>query len=210
MAEQMLITIGLNELKLLDARITRRTEEAAFVSCAKKSSAKVDGKKTKEAFMNDAKSDYESVTALIKRRNVIKAAIIQSNAVTKVTIAGKEMTVAEAIDKKTSIAYDKKLLEVLTLQFNAAVTKTIYENRKVDESIETLLNTAYGKEGKEKITQTSHDAIADPYRAANEYDLVDALGAEMLIRKLKEEIEAFESEVDSCLQISNSTTFMTI
>lgn len=208
--EQMLVTKGLNELKLLDSRINRKIEEGEFIAAAKLSVPNVNGKITKEAYKTNAKADYQSIVDLIKRRNNIKSAIIQSNAVTKVDIAGKTMTVAEAIDKKSSIQYEISLLEKLTIQYKKSSDIIIKENQKVDDSIEQLLNTAYGKEGKEKITQASYDAIAEPYRKANEYGLVDALDGEKLIKEMKDKIESFLSEVDTALQISNSTTIINI
>lgn len=208
--EQILVTKGLNELKLLDSRINRKIEEGEFIAAAKLSVQNVNGKITKEAYKANAKADYQSIVDLIKRRNNIKSAIIQSNAVTKVDIAGKIMTVAEAIDKKSSIEYEISLLEKLTMQYKTSSDIIIKENEKVDYSIEQLLNTAYGKEGKEKITQASYDAIAEPYRKANEYGLVDALDGEKLIKEMKDKIERFLSEVDTALQISNSTTVINI
>lgn len=208
--EQMLVTRGLNELKLLDSRIHRKIGEAEFVGAAKVSAVNINGKTTKEAYKMNAKADYQSIMALIKRRNQIKAAIIASNAVTMVEVAGKRMTVAEAIDKKGSIEYEKTLLERLNGQFRTAVDTVTFENERVDCSIEQLLNTAYGKEGKEKITKESYEAIAGPYRNANEYGLVDALEAEKLIKKMNDEIQEFESEVDTVLQISNSVTIIEI
>lgn len=208
--EQMLVTKGLNELKLLDSRINRKIEEGEFIAAAKVSVLNVNGKITKEAYKANAKADYQSIVDLIKRRNNIKSAIIQSNAVTKVDITGKIMTVAEAIDKKSSIEYEIALLEKLTMQYKTSSDIIIKENEKVDYSIEQLLNTAYGKEGKEKITQASYDAIAEPYRKANEYGLVDALDGEKLIKEMKDKIESFLSEVDTALQISNSTTIINI
>lgn len=208
--EQILVTKGLNELKLLDSRINRKIEEGEFIAAAKLSVQNVNGKITKEAYKANAKADYQSIVDLIKRRNNIKSAIIQSNAVTKVDIAGKIMTVAEAIDKKSSIEYEISLLEKLTMQYKTSSDIIIKENEKVDYSIEQLLNTAYGKEGKEKITQASYDAIAEPYRKANEYGLVDALDGEKLIKEMKDRIEGFLSEVDTALQISNSTTVINI
>ena len=208
--EQILVTKGLNELKLLDSRINRKIEEGEFIAAAKLSVQNVNGKITKEAYKANAKADYQSIVDLIKRRNNIKSAIIQSNAVTKVDIAGKIMTVAEAIDKKSSIEYEISLLEKLTMQYKTSSDIIIKENEKVDYSIEQLLNTAYGKEGKEKITQASYDAIAEPYRKANEYGLVDALDGEKLIKEMKDKIETFLSEVDTALQISNSTTIINI
>ena len=208
--EQMLVTKGLNELKLLDSRIMRKMKDASFISVAKLSAVNVDGKGSKEEFKANAKADYMAITDLIKRRDKIKAAIVKSNAIIMVEIAGKKMTVAEAIDKKNAIEYEKRLLKKLSEQYAMAIEMVNYENAKVDDSVERLLITAYGKEGKEKITKASHDAIADPYREANEYGLVDALEAEKIIKHMTDEIEAFESEVDTCLQISNSTTVIEI
>ena len=176
--EQMLVTKGLNELKLLDSRIMRKIKDASFISAAKLSAVNVDGKVSKEEFKANAKADYMAITDLIKRRDKIKAAIVKSNAIIMVEIAGKKMTVAEAIDKKNAIEYEKRLLKKLSEQYAMAIEMVNYENAKVDDSVERLLITAYGKEGKEKITKASHDAIADPYREANEYGLVDALEAE--------------------------------
>lgn len=208
--EKMLVTKGLNELKLLDKRIYSKISKGEFVGAAKNSAINVDGKVTKEAFRANAKADYQSISDLIKRRNFIKSAIIKSNAVTMVEVAGKIMTVAEAIDKKSAIDYEESLLEELNNQYILAAEKVSKENNKVDESVEQLLNTAYGKEGKEKITQSSYDAIVNPYRQANEYELIDSLDIEKLIKNMREEIESFKSEVDTVLQISNSTTMIEI
>lgn len=116
---------------------------------AKNSAVNVNGKITKEAFKANAKADFQSITDLIKRRNTIKSAIIKSNAVTMVEVAGKTMTVAEAIDKKSAIDYEQNLLNKLNKQYITSIEKVNKENTKVDESIEQLLNTAYGKEGKD-------------------------------------------------------------
>ena len=208
--EKMLVTKGLNELKLLNDRITRKINGAEFVGAAKLSATHVNGKNTKEEFKKNAKAEYMAITDLIKRRNKIKSAIIQSNAITMVEIAGKKMTVAEAIDKKSAIEYEKTLVHSMYEQYAVAVNKVTVENAEVDQNIQMLLMTAYGKEGKEKITEANHDAIAAPYRAANEYGLVDALNIEQLIKSMRDEIEAFETEVDTCLQISNSITMIEI
>ena len=53
------------------------------------------------------KSSFDSVESLIARETLLKSAVLLSNAVTKVTIANKEMTVAEAIHMKT-VAEHKK------------------------------------------------------------------------------------------------------
>ena len=203
--ETMLVTHGLNELKLLDSRILKRISDTGFITCSKKSAKKISGV-GKDTYRKLSKSGYDSVIDLIARRNAIKSAIVKSNAITKVTIAGKEMTVAEAIERKSSISYEHNLLNELTSQLSSARTKLERENAKVDEQIDALLTTAYGKDSKEKISEGMHDAIAVPYREANEYEYVEGFDVKATIVSLSDDIDSFLSEVDTVLQVSNSTT----
>ena len=101
--EKMLVTQALNELKLLDSRIEDATNNAIFVIAAKKNEKKVNPNLTKEDFEIRSKAFYQSIMDLIERRKKIKAAIVASNAVTKVTVHDEEMTVAEAIERKSTI-----------------------------------------------------------------------------------------------------------
>ncbi|MGI6050090.1 MAG: hypothetical protein ACOYEI_04575, partial [Acetivibrionales bacterium] len=91
------ITEALNKLKLYDAKISKAINSHKYVGAAKKSSNML-GVQTKEVFNNNAKAGYQSVTDLIKNRNKLKSLIVQSNAITEVTINDKVMTVAEAIE----------------------------------------------------------------------------------------------------------------
>lgn len=204
--ETMLVTSALNELKLLDTRIMNKIEDTKFVACAKKSADKVDGRKSKDKFMKESKAAIQSINDLIERRRKIKAAIVASNAVTEVEIGGVKMTVADAIERKSSIEYDRKLLIELQTQFGNAKTKMARENDKVETAVDKLLETAYGKDGKEKVTEDMYSAIAIPYKEANQYEMVEGFDIEKLIGEIKEEIDIFLSEVDTKLQVSNSTT----
>ena len=206
---EMLVTQGLNELKLLDSRITKKICEAGYITAVKKSSKKISGI-SKDAYRKLSKGTYDSVMELINRRNAIKSAIVKSNAITKVTVAGKEMTVAEAIERKSSIEYEQAFVNELTRQYNSAKAKLERENAKVDEQIHNLLTSAYGKDSKEKITEGMHDAIAVPYRGANEYEYVEGFDVLTTIATLSDDISAFLAEVDTALQVSNSTTTITV
>jgi hypothetical protein len=206
--EQMLVTSGLNELKLLDNRINRKIAEGSFVAGAKKASANVNGKTSKDKFYETSKAEFTSITDLIKRRNAIKSAIVRSNANTIVKIGDKEMTVAEAIERKDSIKYEQALLKQLEYQYSFAVNTVVKENTKVEEQVAKLLETAYGKDSKDKISETMYDGIAKPYKEGNEFALVDALDVEKVIKTMKDDIETFLSNVDSALQISNCVTMI--
>lgn len=99
------ITEALNELKLYDARIRKAISNTKLAGAAKKSSARI-GAITKNEFNEHAKASYQSVTDLIANRNTLKSAIVKSNAVTEITVNGKVMTVAEAIERKNAICYN--------------------------------------------------------------------------------------------------------
>ena len=206
--QKMLVTVALNELKLLDSRIIKEIDRGSFISSAKKSSPKVSPAMSKEEFIEEAKSKFNSVKDLIERRAKIKAAIVDSNAKTEVEIDGVKMTRADAIERKSSINYEKLMLNELKDQLNIHTAKVNSSNYEVDNKIDSLVQAAYGKEGKNNIKQEDYDAIAKPYREANEWDIVDPLNLKDVIEEMEKRIDGFESNVDSALQISNCTTYI--
>lgn len=210
MAETMLVTQGLNELKTLDARINRAISEANFVIASKNVDKNAKPGVTKEDFSKDAVSAVQSINDLIERREKIKAAIIASNSVTEVEIAGEKMTVAKAIDTKKSIDYKMYLLSKMKDEYNTALATVNKANQRIDMSIDALITTTYGKEGKEKVSESDYDAIAKPYKLANEVTLVDPLKIKEKIDALEKYIEDFKANVDAQLQISNCITTIEI
>ena len=203
------ITEALNELKLYDSKITKAITNAKLVGATKKSSDKV-GVVTKENFIEKAKASYQSVTDLIANRNALKSAIVKSNAVTEVTINGKTMTVAEAIERKNSIDYDETLLAEMKRQYASATDTVTKENKKVDNKVDELLATLIGKDSSKDVSKESQEAIEKPYRLKNEYEFIDPIGLLDKIETLEAEIDGFKSEVDTRLAVANSITTVEI
>ena len=203
------ITEALNELNNYDGRIKKALSRSNFIGAKKKSSDKV-GVFKKETFESNAKKEYQSVSDLIANRRKIKSAIVQSNATTKVEIGDHTYTVAEAIEYKNSIEYNKLLLDTLKEQWQDATYEVDKQNKKVDAQIDKLLETFLGKDSEKKVSETDLSTISDPYREKNEYELVDPLDSYELIQKLEDEINAFESEVDVRLSVSNSVTYIEV
>ena len=106
----------LAELKTLDSRIGKATDKRFYIGY-KKLSAKKEAKTNlaPNDFEKEVIGNYDSVIALIRRRNKIKEAVVNSNATTMVEIGGKIYTVASAIERKESIKYEKNLLIPLKL-----------------------------------------------------------------------------------------------
>lgn len=206
--EKMLVTQALNELKVLDSRIGRAVRDADFITPAKTSDSKVKLGVTKEYFVKNAKASYDSIEDLIKRREDIKSAIIESNAKTVVDICGEEVSVAKAIDMKESIKYKKQLLVRMTAQRDNSKATVVSQNVAMENKIDQLVTTAFGKESKQNIKPEDYDSIAVPYRASNEYSLVDPLELDKKIEELERYIEDFESTIDAKLQVSNCITYI--
>lgn len=204
--EKMLVTKALNELNLLDDRIAKAVNSATFVAAAKTAESKVTPNKSKQDFITEAKSSYQSIMDLIERRAHIKSAIVASNAVTQVEINGETMTVADAIELKTSIEYEAGLLRVLKNQLSSANTIVTRENDKLENKIDNILETMVAKDAKTK--KEDYSEVIEPMRKSGEYSLVDPLDIEKKIAALDAYISGFKSEVDSALQISNCTTWI--
>lgn len=204
--EKMLVTQALNELKLLDARIIREINSSKFVAAAKKSEKKVTPNVTKDEFTTNAKASFQSINDLIDRRGRIKKAIVASNASTKVEINDEILTVADALELKTSIEYKEHLLRNLKNQLSSAQTTVVTQNLALEDKIDNVVLNMVGKEGKAK--KEDYELMTGPMREAGEFALIDPLQAEKTIKNLEDYIEGFKSNVDSALQIINCTTYI--
>ena len=205
--EKMLVTQALNELKLLDDRINKAINDAVLVIAAKRSEKKVNPNLTKEEFEIRAKAGYQSVLDLIERRKKIKAAVVTSNAVTKVIVHGEEMTVAEAIERKGTIDYEISLLRQMQSQWGAQNREMNLQNVRMEEKIDKYIETFVGKDTS-KAKDNELEAMIKPMRESGEYALVDPLSVEKKIADLDDYIKGFRSEVDAILQISNCNTWI--
>lgn len=205
--EKMLVTQALNELKLLDDRINKAINDAVLVIAAKRSEKKVNPNLTKEEFEIRAKAGYQSVLDLIERRKKIKAAVVTSNAMTKVIVHGEEMTVAEAIERKSTIDYEISLLRQMQSQWGVQNREMNMQNMRMEEKIDKYIETFVGKDTS-KAKDNELEAMIKPMRESGEYVLVDPLSIEKKIADLDDYIKGFRSEVDAVLQISNCNTYI--
>lgn len=202
----MTVTEGLVELKTLDKRINKARENV-WVTCGKKKSDEVQG--IKKADIEQAiKANYESILDLMENRAKIKSAIVKSNAETELTVGGERMTVAEAIERKTSIEYDKALLSRMATQYEFAKTQIDTQNHALEGSIEKM--TQRLSESDKQNLATEQKALAEAYMKDNEWGFVDPLDISTKIKDLDEQIDNFEANVDTALSLSNAVTMIEV
>lgn len=194
------ITRALVELKTLDSRIQKKIDTSVFVSYKGQFHQPSEG-------IKDAASNFQSIVDLIDRRKKIKSAIVSSNATTKVSICGAEMTVAEAIETKSSIKHKKNLLAVLKSQYGTSVSNVEAINAKVRRDIETKSNRDSGDKEKQ---QMSLEDFSKTYVSLHGVELFDPLKISQKIEQLEQFIVQFEQEIDYILSEKNATTFIEV
>lgn len=205
---KMTITRALNEVKLLEKRINKTIESGQFIGHSLKNGL-VNDVATKSEFIGIAESTYCSIGDLIKRRNLIKSAIIKSNSEAMIEINWEKMTVAEAIERKTSINIDITLLEHLKREYSKVVKQIEAYNSRVEMNVSNILQATFNTKNAESDTfnqKNSVDEVVKSFRENNQLVLVDPLKLETEIKSLELKIDTFISEVDFVLSESNSLT----
>lgn len=206
---KMSIHRALGELKTLDKRIRKEIENTIFIGTKKKSSNTEYKTRTSIVdFNNNVNSSIQSINDLILRRKEIKEAIVNSNANTFVTIGDNKMTVASAIERKTSIGYDKFLLSKIKEQYALIVGFVEENNEEVECDLSSKIDNMLNANDKNNINGI--EEFSKAYRNSNSWEVIDPVDLKSLIDKLEKEITIFENEVDVVLSESNATTFIEV
>lgn len=150
-------------------------------------------------------SAWDQIAQIQKTRSSLKAAIVKSNATVTVTVGGREMTVAEAIELKSTISAQKAMLSNMKRAYSLAQTAQNDHNKKVEEKIDNLLRTMYGAD-RSKIDASNYDAVAKPQWAKAKASLIDPLKLADQIKAKEKYIEELATEVDYTLSEINART----
>jgi hypothetical protein len=203
---QISITRGLAELKVLDSRIQAAISSGTYVAVTRGAKdIPLNIAKSAEQLSKDIKAAVDSVESLIKRREAIKRAIIVSNGQTKVSIGGVEMTVAEAIEKKSSIKYLEQFHGVLNSQLVNANYQIQSQNARVEADIEKRALALFGSD-KNKVSSEQMKVVSDAVKSESEAKLLDPIGVEAKAKAVWKAYEDFATEVDFALSESNAKT----
>ena len=193
------LTRALTELKTLDKRIQKTISESQFCS--------VQGQLRKpETKALSAQSNYDKIRDLMSRRLALKSAIVTSNANTKIRVCGMDLTVAEAIELKSSIKNYKSLLNTMQTQYGYVSEYMERENSKVRSNLENSL-------GNNNSDNNNMDNVADyskNYMKVHGLEIYDPLKLSEKVEDLGNFITEFEDEVDFVLSEKNATTTISI
>lgn len=205
---QYTVTEALVKLKLTDKKIADATTQTLVGYVTTQGNPVVPaGFKNVDSYRNEVKSRLDSVEGLIRFRDRLKKAIVESNARTSVTVGSKLMTVAEAVEAKTSVAFKKLLLQrlvgqMLTLE-NQVNTLNANVESKVDSVVQQHMNG---------LSSTDEERLnyRNKWLQANRATLVTHEKLRESINSLQKEIEDFESNVDVALSVVNAKTVVDV
>jgi hypothetical protein len=198
------ITRALSELKLLNKKIEQKQ---AALQVATGVTGIEDGHD--EAYKATAKASIDQVQGIIDRRQKLKRAIVMSNANTTVTIGSDEMTVAEAIERKTSIEYEKVFCKKLRETYYSQKAAVEAHNEKVSQNADKHAQSALSADT-EGDKGAAYTTIVAAYEGKHKARLVAPEGIENTVDDLQDKIDGFESEVDFILSESNTKTMIDV
>lgn len=193
------ITRALAELKTVKQRIDKALSSSVFVSYKYRGEEKI----------NITPNSLQKIRDLISYRKRLKAAIVKSNASTYVQIDGESYTVAEAIERKSSIELERTFLKTLKSQLTNVTNKVESHNQQVQRKLDRLLEVEFGKD-QVKSNVENMETITESYLKNNRAEIVDPLKLEAVISRMEDSIMHFEKEVDLVLSESNAVTHINV
>ena len=147
------------------------------------------------------KGNFDSLQALILRRELVKRAVVTANASTTVTIGDKDYTLAEAIEMKKFVVSRKAFLSRLQLQLRSVSATVGTKKTELENRID-----AYSKEQADNTNEDLVKTTVEDMRKRGTPSIVAPVDLQQFITTQLNEIEVFEQEVDVALNETNAAT----
>lgn len=216
---KLLITQALDERALLIKKINSKIEKAEFMDLKRRNQEKAMGSRlTPEEFQRCVEGVYQQIMALIDRYQRIDAAIIESNAITKIETSYGDFTVAAAISLRNRLRgqnlrdletdFEKRLQARMETVHKKNTIAADGKNRELAETAQNMRLSILGRENKAKDDRPLE--VVDTYVSENTMEIIDPLDLKEKMTALKEKRETLLMELETQLKISNATTFVTI
>jgi len=160
---QMTVTDALAELTLLEKRIdsARAALEQNTLIAVVEVGKVPTGFRSRDEHATKARAALQRVDDLINRRRTIKRAIVLSNASTTVSVAGQEMTVAEAIEMKNFISYYNNVLATMTSAYSHTCQEYKTAQARVKQRLDKLAMEVLGKNASSEKYQSLADSFLE-------------------------------------------------
>lgn len=219
MSDRMLVTQALDERDLLAKKIRDKIAKAGFVDTIRPNEDKaLDSRATREEFARQAEAAYQQIQDLTDRFQRIDAAIVASNAQTKINTSYGEFTIAGAVSLRSrlrgsgsydgEIDFESALRIRMEEELHKGLSRAEQKNRQLQTTAESMRLSILGRETRVKDEKPLE--VVDAYVRENTTELVDPLNIRNKIEKLREKRDTLLTELDTQIKVSNATTFVTV
>lgn len=218
MEEKMLITQALDERDFLIKKITDKISGFKAVDFARHNESKTwGGKIDRKEYEADTKAAFQQICDLINRYDRIEAAIVASNATTKITTSYGEYTIAAAIALKNRLGksadtakngFEDHLIKKMQREYRNCMIEIDDKNANLAITAENMRLSILGKDS--KIKEDKPLEVVESYVKENTAELVDPLGILSQLEKMNEKRAKLLKELETQIKVSNATTFITI
>ena len=199
------LTRALNEIKLTEKKINDVAEKNTGWTVITKNGKITSGRYSDvDNFNSTVKANKDKIITLIAYRHSIKKALLDANNNTMVKIAGTEMSIAQAIDRKSFATMELSLYREILSDVNK--TQSIFDREQtlLNQKIDALINTALEGDGKKDPEVVK--GIEKSVRENNNFVVEDKSKITDWVRNSIEQLEEFLNEVDFVLSEVNAKT----
>ncbi len=160
------------------------------------------------AVTTKSQSEFDKFSSLIANLATLKAARNKANSTVAVTIAGKTLTIDEALAAKSALVHKKELIRVLQAQFVNGQRNVDAAKAAIDQRVNQQISTMFG--ATRKASEEEINLLRSTAERASKVTLVYAAGLKEKIEKLVEEVGQFTTEVDYVLSEANATNVVDV
>ena len=196
-------------------RIEKEINSAVFIAVRQGKKGTINGVPV-EKVEQDIKSAYQRIQQLISNYATLKSAILRNAGVQdpatikKVTVAGKQYTMAELIsasdeiygNRKHSNAFYSRLLYCMKNAYADVLSKVEKQHERVEANIRDYLAKAAASD--KGMTSEEIKRRSDMFHEDGDFVIVDPLGLKDIIDKLDSEIKEFRADADATISEQNA------
>lgn len=207
MSKEITLTEALATLKVLRSKQDTLSRTGTFVGVASRDKV---GSTDKAVASSQFQSEFDRLKAISDQIAEIGAKLYEANATTKVVIAGKTYTLAEAIFRKSNTSSEAERIRLMksALARAEAIAAKAMESaeKRADAQVDSLL-----------AGRTKDDSVAamavnmrKELIAAEKIEIVDPNGLAKFILEAEDSLVTFATEVDVAISLVNATTKITV
>ena len=201
---QMTVQEALSKLKMIDARIAKKTAELEPLAATIEMPA---GYKNEQEYLDDTRSRWTSLFALMRYRDNVRAAITLANSQTLITIGANKLTVTVALNLKRGLVLRDEVLTHLEDRINTMKAKWDVHHRRVeaqaDQQVKALL-------GDTKPDAEEYKAMHKAYIERNSKKLYVEGGLLNQLSHERDQLDKFMASIDHILTTSNVNTVIEV